>query len=175
MVSNLDFVTDTNFGVDDVEKSIQFMNFVERVLLLRTMPVERFSLKFHHHINPLRMEGWVRALICRNIQELDICIAFNTGIGSYSLQLPASLFSCTTLVTLKLSSDFECHTLNIPTRVSLPSLKVLHIGRTVFLCSNVERLLSSCPILDDLVLDGCIVEADNNQFILNISNAVLSD
>ncbi|GAV60655.1 LRR_2 domain-containing protein [Cephalotus follicularis] len=60
---------------------------------------------------------------------------------------PADLFTSSTLVVLKLDITLE---LNVPTRVCLPSLKVLHLKHVAYAADDsLERLIASCPVLED--------------------------
>lgn len=63
--------------------------------------------------------------------------------------------------------------LKIPAEASLPNLKVLHIKDTAILSDHFEELLSSCPVLDELVLDVCHLIINCDCFKLNISSATL--
>ena len=77
-------------------------------------------------------------------EHLELCVPFPDD------ELPLTLPSCTTLVTLKLLglsivSDLSC--------VQLPSLKLLHF-EDVYFSSNgcVRSVLSGCRGLEKLVL-----------------------
>ncbi|CDY40225.1 BnaA09g35070D [Brassica napus] len=76
-------------------------------------------------------------------------------IESFRLELlnilPSNLFTCKSLVILKLAGGML---LNVPRMVSLPSLKTLKLQRVkYFKGKTLQRLLSNCPVLEDLVLD----------------------
>ncbi|XP_059624773.1 putative FBD-associated F-box protein At3g50710 [Cornus florida] len=59
--------------------------------------------------------------------------------------------------------------LNVPRMVCLPSLKILHLDKIVFTDGgSTKRLVSGCPVLEDLVLIACYWE-DHNFNVFNIS------
>lgn len=173
LISSIDIESDTS-DCDDPEKLGRFMNFVENIVHFRSRPsIQRFRLKWYHYVDPLHITGWVDALMCHNIQELELYNG-DKDHWPYDLQLPASLFSCATLVALKLVTGIvpDGCSPKIPARVSLPNLKVLHIEGTTILADHAENLLSSCPVLDELVLYQCYIFS-KDPFKLNISNATL--
>ncbi|GKV15680.1 hypothetical protein SLEP1_g26445 [Rubroshorea leprosula] len=128
LVSSLYFETGFWDGYDeeiDAEKPNQFMNFIDRVLFFRNRPsIVTFRLACYQYVDPLRVDAWMRALMWHNIQELDLS---NYDDGFRGLPLPASLFSCETLVVLRLKLNLYDHDLKVPTRICLPNLKLLEI------------------------------------------------
>ncbi|GLU23589.1 hypothetical protein SLE2022_395820 [Rubroshorea leprosula] len=157
LVSNLDLELEPDYDDDDEDTQLdQLMNFVDRVLLFRKRPsILRFRLKCAHYdnqFNPSRIDGWIRALMWHRIQEfeLDICESdFHLEV------LPASLFTCETLVVLKLYLDWCYDSLKVPSKVCLPRLKVLHICAGFSFDGSDQNLFSSCPVLEEMVLDKC--------------------
>ncbi|KAI3509994.1 hypothetical protein L1887_25520 [Cichorium endivia] len=82
-----------------------------------------------------------------NVQELDLCLvdAIKSGI-------PESMFSSMSLTTLKLEMGF----IEIPSHVSFPSLKTLHLLFVGFKNDDdVKRLISGCSVLKNLFLEDC--------------------
>lgn len=91
MVSSLDIL------VDEPSDPNWFKNFV---LLFPERPsIRRFCLNWRYYFDALQIKRWVDALMCHNIRELELC---NENDNPRDLQIPASLFSCETLVALKL-------------------------------------------------------------------------
>ncbi|XP_010431708.1 PREDICTED: F-box protein At3g62430-like [Camelina sativa] len=80
--------------------------------------------------------------------ELDINVQ-----GDYSL--PSEIFTCKSVVKLKLGSGFVIDSL--PKNALLPALKTLLLESVRFDgldgCA-FQRLLSACPVLEELVIDG---------------------
>ncbi|KAK8545663.1 hypothetical protein V6N12_026493 [Hibiscus sabdariffa] len=79
------------------------------------------------------------------VKEIDINLMFKDGST-----LPGLLFTCRTL-KLNINGD-----LKVPANVCLPNLKILHFAYLKFQdgCS-VLRLISSCPVLEDLESIRC--------------------
>ncbi|KAF7032723.1 hypothetical protein CFC21_043872 [Triticum aestivum] len=69
----------------------------------------------------------------------------------YIRELPRPLFSCATLRTLRLGS----FCLSTPEAVSLPSLEVLRLTNVREEEEHVQRLISACPLLADLMVEAC--------------------
>ncbi|GLT45815.1 hypothetical protein SLA2020_196200 [Shorea laevis] len=154
----------------DAEKSNRFSNFVDRVFFFHDKPsIVSFRLKCYQYVDPLHVDGWIRALMQHSIQELDID---NHHFAFLGMPLPASVFSCETLVVLKVNLNSSYHALRVPARICLPNLKVLHMHDFSFSNDGSgEKLLSSCPVLEDLVLGSCAFNNDRSKF--KISNSSL--
>ncbi|GLT67150.1 hypothetical protein SLA2020_394780 [Shorea laevis] len=167
-ISRLKFDADVK---NDAKKAKLFMNFIDRVLFFRHRDrpsIVKFCLSWDAFIDPLRIDGWLRALMFHNIQELYL---HNTDDQFEALPFPASLFSCETLEILKFNL-WVSHDLQVPARICLPKLKVLEIEGIGFPDDgSVERLFSSCPVLEDLVLYGCRFGDHYSKF--SISNPSL--
>ncbi|KAI8570804.1 hypothetical protein RHMOL_Rhmol01G0065400 [Rhododendron molle] len=120
-------------------------------MLHRDSAVHRFRLKLNHSYDVSRVNGWIGDMLLRNVQEIDLSIRMED-----STLLPQDLFTCRTLVVLKL--DIDCD-MNVPASVSLPSLKILH-----FLCikfvddDSINRFLFGCPVLKELNMTACVGE-----------------
>nr|VDD17486.1 unnamed protein product [Brassica rapa] len=90
---------------------------------------------------------WIDALVKSKIQHL--CVR-RTGGGSSFHEMPLSLYVCETLVSLKLVQL----TLVDTEFVSLPCLKTMHLYNNMYPKETTfERLVSSCPVLEDLMID----------------------
>ncbi|XP_057950948.1 F-box protein At4g22280-like [Malania oleifera] len=154
------FVSSPNLEFDDsfgsVESRPRFVNFVYRVLALRaSSSMNRFRLKCEVNNDDPHVNRWISAALCRNVQELEIELCTfsyvfpriqNSGL------LPYDLFTCRTLVVLKLDADCS---LNVPRNVSLPNLKTLHLQSVLVEWDSFKRILSGCPVLEDLLTCGC--------------------
>ncbi|XP_019101672.1 PREDICTED: F-box/LRR-repeat protein At3g59200-like [Camelina sativa] len=150
-VSNLDF-DDSDYqndiGRSDAEISTSFMDFVDRVLSLQgNLTVNRFSLDCSSFDLDLdRVTGWILNVLRRGVSDLDLSVLEYT--------LPSEVFVSKTLVKLKLGPGEDlCLTLDRKD-VFLPKLKTLYLDSV-----TVEergfgfvKLLSGCPVLEELVL-----------------------
>ncbi|OMO56230.1 hypothetical protein COLO4_35728 [Corchorus olitorius] len=90
--------------------------------------------------------AWISAVLCCNVEELTIK---SSSIGTHK-ELPWNLFTCKTLVSLRIDGGFV---LNLPYHVCFPSLKKLHLDSLIFVDdSSMQRLFSSCLVLEELYL-----------------------
>ncbi|CAK9175527.1 unnamed protein product [Ilex paraguariensis] len=152
LISNLDFDSSQishppQSNADQCEKS--FVKFVYRVLLLlKVSSVNKFRLSYSG--TSVNVNDWVSAALSRNGREIDLSL--NVG---WSDLLPSDLFTCNTLVILKL----RFVALSVPNLVCLQSLKTLHLESAEFRDDESrKRLFCSCPMLEDLVLIYCAWE-----------------
>ncbi|KAM3392626.1 hypothetical protein ACQJBY_013658 [Aegilops geniculata] len=67
---------------------------------------------------------------------------------------PARLYACASLRALHLS---YCSTLQLPSTIHLPSLETLALSNISYASSggDIQRLISGCPRLADLMLEAC--------------------
>ncbi|CAN7017996.1 unnamed protein product [Brassica oleracea var. botrytis] len=142
----LEFV-DNKYGSDLAIRDFISMNLP----LLKPPVIESFLLKCFSSFPPEDITRWVATTVSRCIVELDIDCVYCWS-GEPCLLLPSSLFTCESLVTLKLNG--EKILLDVPRTVSLPSLKTLHLGCVTYSKEDTFRLLLSyCPALEDLVIE----------------------
>ncbi|GAV68618.1 F-box domain-containing protein/LRR_2 domain-containing protein [Cephalotus follicularis] len=136
---------------------ISFISLVDRVLFLRiSSSIHSFYVNFRKAIDLFRVTAWINAALLRNVQEIDLIVCLRE-----SSVLPGDLCTSKTLVVLKLKFDpvpslhgLDLVTMfNVPAKVCLPSLKHLHLDNVTFADDNsIARLISSCPVLEDLTL-----------------------
>ncbi|XP_057446875.1 F-box/FBD/LRR-repeat protein At5g56420-like [Lotus japonicus] len=110
-------------------------------------PIRRFRLKYdssHSDRSDADVNAWLKVVIPRRIENLDI----NLHPKDHMISLNCCIFSCTTLVVLKLKGI----SLNASSSsVELPSLKSLHLEQVKFTrYQNLTELFHGCPILQDL-------------------------
>ncbi|KAJ0246969.1 FBD domain-containing protein [Hirschfeldia incana] len=126
--------------------------FLNRNLPLHRAPViESFRLELRH--SRFKLESfnmWVVIALSHCLRELDIFFESHPAPAN-PIILPSNLFTCKSLAILKLDGDFI---LDVPRMVSLPSLKTLKLQCVRFTNDEtLQRLLSSCPVLEDLLVD----------------------
>ncbi|KAK8712546.1 hypothetical protein V6N13_147783 [Hibiscus sabdariffa] len=166
LVSNLNFEFDVqHMHWRERHKSStvkSFMCFVDRVLFFHTVNVDKFRLECGKRVDSDRIYGWISAALRRGVKHLDINIAFD------KFTLPGALFTCRTLVTLKLDSGFVLH---VPKAVHFPYLETLHLKSVEFSNDDsVSSLFSCCIALQDVVIEKCNTENIDN---FNISHHLL--
>ncbi|KAK8542680.1 hypothetical protein V6N12_015266 [Hibiscus sabdariffa] len=93
-----------------------------------------------------RLYGYISAALRRGVKEIVIysrnCPVF-----------PSLLLTSRSLMILKLNIKGE---IKVPANACLPNLKTLHLMNRVFVdWSSILRLISSCHVLEDLVLALC--------------------
>ncbi|XP_023919334.2 F-box/FBD/LRR-repeat protein At3g52680 [Quercus suber] len=125
-------------------KPFSFGHIVSTLLTLHRAPYLRtLRLKCFLCRNCSRLDKWIGNVVERNLEELDLQIS-----GDYLFwKLPQSIFSCKTLVVLNLKGAIV---LDPPPSFQFPSLKILRLVHIVYRPDSVFRLLSGCPVLEDL-------------------------
>ncbi|EOA14412.1 hypothetical protein CARUB_v10027612mg [Capsella rubella] len=94
--------------------------------------------------------SWIHAAVKRKIQHLDACYHLYVN----PLEMPLSLYTCETLVSLKL----DCVLLANTEFVSLPCLKTLSVKDVRYPNSaTFERLVSFCPVLEELEITTFVI------------------
>ncbi|KAL1195804.1 putative FBD-associated F-box protein [Cardamine amara subsp. amara] len=137
----------------------RFSRFVDRSLALHEAPVLdalHFNLGKTCGTGDIRV--WIKTVDKRCLRELVIEIDNKSRV-----LLPRSLYTCCeTLVTLKLNNAVLVDV----TSLSFPSLKNLSLVSIKYPGDElIIMLLSSCPVLEDLVVKRC---ANDNVTILNV-------
>ncbi|KAK3024285.1 hypothetical protein RJ639_043147 [Escallonia herrerae] len=126
-----------------------FMNFVERVLLLRdASTMKRFRLSCRVCFSASRVNAWVSSAIIHNVQELVLCLFVERPFI-----LPHCLFDGNSVTVVKI--EMNC-VLELPSYISFPCLKTLHLCLVTFANDNsTQKLFSSCPVLQELAILDC--------------------
>ncbi|XP_023635714.1 F-box/LRR-repeat protein At3g60040-like [Capsella rubella] len=147
-----------------------FRNFVDRTLALQCgSPIKKFSLKCHLHLDSeMSYVGpWISNAVGRGVLELDLSIHTRykfvqdseTGCSRWpqgmkrrgDVFLPSELFTCKTLVTLRLGKHIFLG--EFPLELSLPALKSLFIDSICFAYKDLSDVFfPGCPVLEELVL-----------------------
>ncbi|XP_020869801.1 putative FBD-associated F-box protein At5g56410 [Arabidopsis lyrata subsp. lyrata] len=132
-------------------KSQRMRRFIDRNLPLHISPlVESFRLVlFTEVFQPQDIKLWVEIAISRCVEELSV--TFTRFKGKPNALLPSSLYTCKSLVTLKLKKNIL---VDVPHVFCLPSLKTLHLERVTYADEeSLQRLLTNCSVLEDLVVE----------------------
>ncbi|WZZ39119.1 hypothetical protein YC2023_035378 [Brassica napus] len=123
--------------------------FVHNFLLLHKAPVlQTMHVRLSQNHRPTDIEIWFRVAVERGVRKLRF---HNYLFGpEEAIRLPGSLYTCQTLVSLTL---FSAVIVDVPLTICFPSLKALRLRHVEF--SNdeiVPRILSGCPVLEDLAI-----------------------
>ncbi|CAL5031095.1 unnamed protein product [Urochloa decumbens] len=144
-----------------------------------TTPLRVFRVSFqdYHHWDKPMVDRWVTyALQQAGGEELHLDLRLHAGVAckcgrsaesdSYeeyfrrrrrrggrqsSNRLPSRLFSCAALRSLRVA---YC-SLVPPEEISLPAVETLHLTGVRNPGATIQRLISACPRLVDLTLEGC--------------------
>ena len=143
-IPNLDF----RQGVPAKRKL--FMNFAERVLLLRdSSDIKRFTLCCDVLFDTSHVNAWISAAIWRNVQELEI----NLDKFQEPYSLPHCLFTSVALTKLVLGMPY---TLKVPPTTCFSNLKTLVLRGIIFSDDySTQQLFSGFPVLEVMNLYMC--------------------
>ncbi|KAK9706139.1 hypothetical protein RND81_07G106300 [Saponaria officinalis] len=146
----LSFKTPLEFGQTKIKAQKKaFKKFVNRVLVLhKTSPIRKFSLDCGRYVfDDLDLHTWVSAAILKEVEQLHLSF-----IGQINA-LPYRLFSCQTIVELKLSN---IERFRVPESIALPNLKILHLYAMIFMdTDSFHKLVSACSLLEELEVIRC--------------------
>ncbi|KAB2039458.1 hypothetical protein ES319_D02G011100v1 [Gossypium barbadense] len=132
-----------------------FKNFVDRLLKFPDqVSLDCFRLNdiisWNDEDHNFDVSDWICAALCRGVKEIDLDLE---NLGDI---LPALLFTCHSLVTLKLVAvDSE---IKVPSDVCLGNLKTLQLINSEFVGDSIHRLISNCHVLEDLAFINCDFE-----------------
>ncbi|XP_020865818.1 putative FBD-associated F-box protein At5g56700 isoform X2 [Arabidopsis lyrata subsp. lyrata] len=133
------------------ESSAWLTDFIDKNLPLHKAHIIE-SLRLHSlygKLHPEDLKPWVGIAVSRCVRELSIHLS---PAMKPAVSMPSSLYSCNSLVTLKL--DGQMILVDVPRMVCLPSLKTLQLGCVTYSNDDSLRLLLSyCPVLEDLFID----------------------
>ncbi|GFQ01397.1 putative F-box/FBD/LRR-repeat protein at4g13965 [Phtheirospermum japonicum] len=154
-----------DFNLDDyLTGTAGLPNIISRVLSLhKVQTLDSLRLIFPD-CSDFELETLIIIAISRNVKNLHIEL-------DSELTLPRRLFAITTLVRLTLSGC-PCF-YKTGSDVHLPCLKRLHLD--YIQCQDDEdlpRLLSGCPVLEDLILDS-VSFAEKKLGCFNVSSSSL--
>ncbi|XP_048604644.1 F-box/FBD/LRR-repeat protein At5g56420-like [Brassica napus] len=124
--------------------------FVSGTLLLhKAVVLERFHLNSASECSAREIGLWVRIAVDRFVRDLKISFCYDHCL----VNLPSRLFRCETLETLQLRRVILSE---VPCRLSFPSLTKLRLLSVKYSDDgSFSRIVSNCPILDDLVVETC--------------------
>ncbi|KAI4332984.1 hypothetical protein L6164_017842 [Bauhinia variegata] len=151
-LSNLDFDDDETFSKTEAQglaAGTSFADVVDKFLIRQNgSPIRNFRLSCRRRLRYKLQDvhRWICAAVDLNVEKLDLSMFLVPRIS-----LPISLYNCKTLLVLKLMGNFrEIGSLS----VCLPSLKVLNMTLRPYSDDSFQRLLSGCPVLEELSLHG---------------------
>ncbi|CAN7122486.1 unnamed protein product [Brassica rapa subsp. narinosa] len=137
---------DINTDIKDMYRVSVHKNLISH----RAPIIESLRLKFClGSLQPEDIKQWVSIAVSRCVRVLSITSLSDDKPDS---ALPSSLYTCKTLVTLKLEGNKIL--VDVPPTVCLPSLTTLQLSCVTYLDeASLRMLLSNCPVLEDLVIE----------------------
>ncbi|KAK7283805.1 hypothetical protein RIF29_13551 [Crotalaria pallida] len=164
LVPQLEFGFDFFLDCHDRNIGNQVPGIITDILLLHSGPVSKFTLKIPRDFSMeiTCLYKWILFLSKRGIEDLDLAC-----YQDESQKMSSHLFYCQGLKYLKL----DCFKLSLPPDDfhSFKSLLDLQLLYVEFEFGALERLISSCPILDSLTIEHCY-----GSDCINISSPTLT-
>lgn len=150
-ITTLDF-NDEAHAPSNYQRYMVFVQFVYKILVSRDFqPIKRFRLHCESEFTcSSNTNTWVNYALRHQVEHLDVTI-----YRILPMYLPSSIFTCSTIVVLKLKGrSLEVKDMS---RVCLPSLKDLHLESILFPNSySATRILFGCPRLEKLILKNIL-------------------
>lgn len=148
-----------------LESEDENFSFVDRVLMLRdSSDIKKFHLDWSQRDPEIatRVNTWILGAVSRNVQDLHIILS----LWEYQkFKFPQSLFSCKSLTKLSLDLGLSFDSIiSLPKSMNfhLPMLKYLKLsGLSIYKRELTNKLFSSCPVLESLIIKRCCVNLDN--------------
>ncbi|KAI3888033.1 hypothetical protein MKW92_029281 [Papaver armeniacum] len=146
---------------DDDLHTKHFVNFMDRMFILRDLSTIKYFALHTYITDDYNMNSWISAVIRRKVEDIYLLLPHSDEYTPFLI--PSSLFTCESLVTLRMGVDVV---LNLPRSVHFPKLKLLSLmGVRIKDKYFIEQLLSNCPVLEDLTLDSCTWDGINDLCI----------
>ncbi|CAJ2640161.1 unnamed protein product [Trifolium pratense] len=170
-VPNLNF---TNITINSIKSNNKFNESVYSVLASRDgagynldsfhLDIQYVNHHFAYHRSFPHVVRWINVVVRRNLKHLNLNHdidepdTYDPERDAYLPQLPKSILTCRTLVSLKLcrfSVEGLLHVSKV--EFGFPCLKTLHFDTIYFgFGRNFVLLLCGCPVLEDLqLLNSC--------------------
>ncbi|KAH0683617.1 hypothetical protein KY289_021369 [Solanum tuberosum] len=144
------------FSNRNYNKLENFISFVDNVLTHSTCSkIKKFKLDFHHRDWKFHSEisQWLNFAVENKVEDvaLDAGLCFYPSADDLAYELPLTMYTCSSLITLYLSHWVFDKGLNIDWN----SLKSLTLDSIELEADDIVILLSSCPALETLELSFC--------------------
>ncbi|XP_004297968.1 PREDICTED: putative F-box/FBD/LRR-repeat protein At5g22670 [Fragaria vesca subsp. vesca] len=167
-------ITNLDFNMYDFRSSWSnyriFVRFVDRVLALRdsSKDITRFRVAWACCEDFSIIDRWIQVAVEANVVELDVefCVECCDGPSYvYPFEMPRCVYTCKSLVSLKVKSDYLTYYSLPKTGCCFPNLKFLHyISGYDSDRASGENLFRSCPVLEELT-----IEAHHKKRVLNFN------
>ncbi|EYU26185.1 hypothetical protein MIMGU_mgv1a026227mg [Erythranthe guttata] len=153
---NLDF-SDIEFNGNKQD----FLSTVDKTLQQyydQGLSLEKFRLylsllgkDYSYHESVLLLHKWIPLLKAMGVKEFCLSILFDHNLGI--TDMPSVVFKAESLELLHLN---RCNLgQNIPENIPFVRLRVLRLSNVLVENEVFEKIISSCPLLTTMSLDGC--------------------
>lgn len=142
----------------DQEHIPNFIQLVYSVLLLRDSSNihtfclwwrQDFGVHGQHHLNT-----WTEHVVRRDVKILELDVDVDEEVDEV-VEVPPCVFTCQSIEKLKLVFHVVCVSLKLPELTGLGRLRELHIEHLDADCVSLKKLISGCPLLEDLEMNEC--------------------
>lgn len=133
---------------------VNFQEHVDTVLLIRQdeSNILKYRLVMSDHLDHGVLHRWLQYATKRNVHELDFELLATCEFDCRGT-VPACLLMCQSLEKLKLA--LPCWRLLLGDSVDLSRLTTMHLKGVISSSNSLSRLVSSCPLLEELCLEDC--------------------
>ncbi|RVW94153.1 hypothetical protein CK203_038201 [Vitis vinifera] len=135
--------------------SQRHINAVDSYLKLRQKDASLAKLRLHLHLNDVEsrslIDSWIDVALERKVKELDLFTLPRGRARGKPYSLPAKIFAATTITVLSLRRVI----LEICGDIDLPALRKLYLGEIRCDEQPIQKLISSCPLIDCLHIESC--------------------
>ncbi|XP_073050051.1 F-box/FBD/LRR-repeat protein At1g13570 [Primulina eburnea] len=140
-------VFDDNCVIYDDDRSVvenNLLNFITKLLFLHNGPIHKFAITTSYLQGAPDVDQWLLFISRKEVRELVL----ELGEGEW-FRAPSCLFSCKKLTRLEL---VRCELEIPPNFRGFLCLKYLNLQQVLIPPSDIEYLISSCPLLESMTL-----------------------
>ncbi|XP_058775538.1 F-box/FBD/LRR-repeat protein At1g13570-like [Vicia villosa] len=123
------------------------VKFISKVLLVHQGPIHKFQITHRSLLTFLEMDEWILFLSRNGVKDLTL----DFGVYEFFI-MPTCLFDCEKLTRLELS---RCELYPPVSFKGFVNLKRLDLNQVLISSKAIERLVSTCPLLECLSLKRC--------------------
>ncbi|RZC75069.1 hypothetical protein C5167_050545 [Papaver somniferum] len=144
----------------------RFIGIVNKVFNRRDeySNIEMIKLGFvmHNHIFEENFNRWILEAVKGNIQSLYMDVGYYMNSG---YKIPRQLLNCKTLKSLSMMLG-EYTTIILPESTSLPEIRTLWLDGISISSSELQRLFSSCPLLESVIIQECDIQTNTQWNVI---------
>lgn len=144
----------------------RFQNFVDKVFELRDqsdIQMVRLGFAILNDTSVETLNRWILAAVNHSVQILSMCVNYYFKSG---YEIPHQLLNSKSLKSLGLMAVGKCIYIILPKSMILPQIKMLGLVGIAIPNLEFQRLFSSCPLLESVVIKKCDVQTNNQSNIV---------